>query len=86
MHAPASFLLLNGFQTVSLILTFFLAMLKFPEVQAKAQEELDRVVGTDRLPTFEDEPHLPYVGALVKEVFRWQQVAPFGGSTMCTDT
>ncbi|KZV77325.1 cytochrome P450 [Peniophora sp. CONT] len=63
--------------TVSLILTFFLAMLKFPEAQAKAQEELDRVVGTDRLPTFEDEPKLPYLGALVKEVFRWQQVAPF---------
>ena len=56
-------------------------MLKFPEAQAKAQEELDRVVGTDRLPTFDDEPKLPYLGALVKEVFRWQQVAPFGRST-----
>ena len=63
---------------MSLILTFFLAMLKFPEAQTKAQEEIDRVIGTDRLPTFEDEPKLPYVAAMVKEVFRWQQVAPFG--------
>jgi cytochrome P450 len=59
-------------------LTFFLAMLMNPEAQAKAQEEIDRVIGTDRLPTFDDEPKLPYVSALSKEVFRWQQVAPFG--------
>ncbi|KAI9453322.1 CyP450 monooxygenase [Lactarius psammicola] len=63
--------------TVSLILTFFLAMLMNPAAQAKAQEEIDRVIGTDRLPTFDDEPKLPFVSALSKEVFRWQQVAPF---------
>jgi len=56
-------------------LTFFLAMLMNPAAQTKAQEEIDRVIGTDRLPTFDDEPKLP---ALAKEVFRWQQVAPFG--------
>jgi hypothetical protein len=66
------------FQTVSILLTFFLAMLMNPEAQTKAQEEIDRVIGTDRLPTFDDEPKLPYVTALAKEVFRWQQVAPFG--------
>ncbi len=53
-------------------------MLMNPDAQTKAQEEIDRVVGTDRLPTFDDEPNLPYVSALSKEVFRWQQVAPFG--------
>jgi hypothetical protein len=53
-------------------------MLKNPEAQSKAQEEIDRVIGIDRLPSFEDEARLPYVAALVKEVFRWQQVAPFG--------
>ena len=53
-------------------------MLKNPEAQRKAQEEIDRVIGSDRLPNFEDEPRLPYEGALVKEVFRWHQVAPFG--------
>lgn len=53
-------------------------MLMNPAAQDKAQEEIDRVIGTDRLPTFDDEPKLPYVSALAKEVFRWQQVAPFG--------
>ena len=53
-------------------------MLMNPDAQAKAQEEIDRVIGTDRLPTFDDESKLPYVSALSKEVFRWQQVAPFG--------
>jgi hypothetical protein len=69
------------FQTVSLLLTFFLAMLMNPDAQTKAQEEIDRVIGTDRLPTFDDESKLPYVSALSKEVFRWQQVAPFGMSS-----
>jgi len=63
--------------TVSILLTFFLAMLMNPDAQTKAQEEIDRVIGTDRLPTFDDESKLPYVSALSKEVFRWQQVAPF---------
>ncbi|KAN0133387.1 Cytochrome P450 [Lactarius tabidus] len=63
--------------TVSIILTFFLAMLMNPAAQDQAQEEIDRVIGTDRLPTFDDESKLPFVSALSKEVFRWQQVAPF---------
>jgi hypothetical protein len=63
---------------VSILLTFFLAMLMNPDAQDKAQEEIGRVIGTDRLPTFDDEPKLPFVSALSKEVFRWQQVAPFG--------
>ena len=53
-------------------------MLMNPDAQTKAQEEIDRVIGTDRLPTFDDESKLPYVSALSKEVVRWQQVAPFG--------
>lgn len=50
--------------------TFFLAMIMFPEVQRKAQEHLDRVVGTDRLPDFSDESSLPYITAMMKEVLR----------------
>lgn len=63
--------------TVSVMATFFLAMTMYPEIQRKAQEELDRIVGTDRLPDFSDEPSLPYTSAVMKEVLRWQQVAPF---------
>lgn len=54
-------------------------MTLFPEVQKRAKEEIDAVVGSDRLPSFADRPNLPYVEALVKEVFRWNPVAPLGG-------
>jgi cytochrome P450 len=53
-------------------------MVLYPQVQAKAQEELDRVVGSVRLPTFEGRSNLPYVNALVLEVMRWHTVAPTG--------
>ena len=50
----------------------------YPEVQRRAQEEIDRVVGTDRLPGFEDRDNLPYVDAVVKEVLRWHPIGPMG--------
>jgi len=53
-----------------------------PEVQRKAQAEIDRVIGGDRFPTLADQPSLPYVEALVKEVFRWNPVAPLGKFTV----
>jgi cytochrome P450 len=62
--------------TVSTILSFFLAMLVYPDVQAKAQAEIDSVVGKDRLPEFEDAPRLPYVQAVMNECYRWLPVAP----------
>ena len=45
-------------------------MLLYPEIQRKAQAEVDRVIGRGRLPDFSDEPSLPYVTELVKEVLR----------------
>ncbi|KAJ7470933.1 cytochrome P450 [Mycena latifolia] len=64
--------------TVASIEIFLLAMLLFPTVQKKAQEELDAVVGQSRTPGFEDYDTLPYVQALVKEVTRWRCIAPTG--------
>ncbi|EUC59551.1 cytochrome P450 family oxidoreductase [Rhizoctonia solani AG-3 Rhs1AP] len=64
--------------TVSAISTFFIAMLHYPEVQKAAQAEIDRVVGSDRLPSFTDHDSLPYVEAIYKEVLRWQPLAPIG--------
>ncbi len=55
---------------------FFLAMLSYPEVQKRAQEELDAVVGPDRLPTLNDRPSLPYIEAMLCECFRWRPVLP----------
>lgn len=57
---------------------FMLLMALYPEAQAKAQEEIDRVVGRHRLPNFEDRDSLPYVVALMKEVLRWHPVSPLG--------
>ncbi|KZP27823.1 cytochrome P450 [Athelia psychrophila] len=62
--------------TVSTLATFFLAMMKYPEVQAKAQRELDSVLGFGQLPDFGDEDSLPYITAMVKECLRWEVVSP----------
>lgn len=64
--------------TVSAICSFYLAMALYPEVQKKAQAEIDEVVGSERLPSFADRDRLPYVEALIKEVLRWNPVAPLG--------
>ncbi|CAL1703205.1 unnamed protein product [Somion occarium] len=55
---------------------FFYAMLTHPDVQKKAQAELDRVVGPSRLPITSDLPNLPYVEAILKELLRWRPVTP----------
>jgi cytochrome P450 len=64
--------------TSSTLYGFIQAMLLFPEVQKKAQVELDRVVGPSRLPSFEDENSLQYIRACVKESLRWMPTAVTG--------
>ena len=56
------------------------AMLHFPETMQKAQAELDRVVGPDRLPRFEDRDSLAYLQALINETLRWRPIAVLGGT------
>lgn len=60
------------------IYSFFLAMLLHPDAMRKAQQELDTVVGNDRLPSFADRDDLPYINALVLEVLRWHTIGPNG--------
>ncbi|KAJ6573872.1 cytochrome P450 [Mycena vulgaris] len=62
--------------TSSFTQSLVLALVAFPEVQRKAQAELDRVVGTDRTPKYEDLDQLPYIKAIVNEVHRWRPNAP----------
>lgn len=64
--------------TVSTLETFFLEMIRHPNVQRRAQEELDRVVGDERLPTFSDRPSLPYIEAIIRELLRVYPVIPLG--------
>jgi hypothetical protein len=63
--------------TYSTLLGFVQAMLLFPEVAKRAQEEIDRVCG-GRFPTLEDEAQLKYVRGCVKESMRWMPTAVMG--------
>ena len=49
-----------------------------PDIQKRAQAELDEVVGPDRLPTFDDRVNLPYIEALCKELLRHNCPVPAG--------
>ncbi|RDW76895.1 cytochrome P450 [Aspergillus mulundensis] len=56
-----------------------------PHATRKASEELERVIGPDRLPCFEDLARLPYLAAFIKEVQRWRPVAPLGAPRSVTE-
>ncbi|TFY58716.1 hypothetical protein EVJ58_g6245 [Rhodofomes roseus] len=61
-----------GTDTTKCVLqSFILAMVLHPEVYKQAQDEMDRVVGHDRLPTLEDRDSLPYLECIQKETYRW---------------
>lgn len=64
--------------TVAAVISYFLAAVKYPSFQKRAQEELDRVVGRGRLPEFSDKPDLPYLDAVMRECLRWLPVLPTG--------
>ena len=50
--------------------TFLQSMLLYPHVFKKAQDEMDMIVGRDRLPNIDDRPSLPYLECVLKEVVR----------------
>lgn len=61
----------GGADTTSAFLqTLVLALVNFPDIQVRAQEELDSVIGGERSPQFEDIERLPYIQAVIKEVGR----------------
>ena len=57
---------------------FLLLMANRPEAQARVHEEIDRVVGRDRLAGADDRKNLPYTFACVAESMRYRTIAPFG--------
>ena len=71
-------LFVAGAETTSTTLQWAVAYLAHnPDVQERAQKELDEVVGRNRVPTLEDRDHLPYMESLIAEVQRCGNVAPF---------
>ena len=55
-----------------------LAMVRNPDVVKQAQEEIDQVIGRDRMPTLEDRESLPYINCILKETLRWNPPTPLG--------
>ncbi|KAI0033190.1 cytochrome P450 [Vararia minispora EC-137] len=68
----------NLLQVTATLRAFILHMVLNPAVQVEAQKELDRVVGRERVPDFDDRPNLPYVDAVLMEVLRWAPTTPLG--------
>ncbi|KAJ7348867.1 cytochrome P450 [Mycena albidolilacea] len=65
--------------TVSAATTFFFAMMMYPAIQNRAQAEVDAFLAAEnRLPTLHDQAAFPYLGCVIKEVFRWAPATPIG--------
>ena len=62
------------------MLTLLIACMVHPDAQQRARDEIDSVVGRERLPSFEDRPGLPFVDAMTKEALRWRPLTPLGVS------
>ncbi|KAI1839346.1 hypothetical protein JX266_014443, partial [Neoarthrinium moseri] len=67
----ATSFMVGGVETTAAVMQWFCALIpSYPEIQRRAQSELDRVVGRSRLPGMEDEKSLPFCRAIIKEVER----------------
>jgi len=64
--------------TITFVSHFILAIIRHPEALAKAQKEIDSVVGNERLPNFGDRSSLPYIESLMSECLRWAAPVPLG--------
>ncbi|KAG9029268.1 hypothetical protein FRB95_005542 [Tulasnella sp. JGI-2019a] len=63
--------------TTATLSTFILAMLLYPDIQSRAQSEIDRVIG-NRLPSLSNKDSTPYLNAVLTELVRWRPPVPIG--------
>ncbi len=79
MCATASDLFMAGTETTSTALRWgLLHLMSRPDIQTRVQQELDSVVGRDRLPSVSDKPNLPYTMATLMELQRIGNILPLG--------
>ncbi|KAH7904937.1 cytochrome P450 [Hygrophoropsis aurantiaca] len=64
--------------TANVITTLIMVAACHPEAQARVQQEIDMVVGRDKLPSFDDQDSLPQLQAFVQEALRWRPITPIG--------
>ncbi|KAN0084392.1 Cytochrome P450 [Tylopilus felleus] len=75
-QAAATGFIVCGEQSNAVILLFLLMTAMNPEVQKKAQAQIDAVVGRNRLPMIEDRSSLPYIDAVLRETLRYTPIVP----------
>ncbi|KAF6755378.1 cytochrome P450 [Ephemerocybe angulata] len=63
-------------QSLAAAMSAILHLAIHPGARKRAQEEIDEVVGCNRLPDFGDRPRLVYISAFLKEVFRMHPSFP----------
>ncbi|KAF9531625.1 cytochrome P450, partial [Crepidotus variabilis] len=61
-------------RTYATVLTFIMVMALHPEKQKLVHAEMDRVLGTGRMPHIQDRNDLPYLDAVIKETARWHPI------------
>ncbi|KAI0270485.1 cytochrome P450 [Gloeopeniophorella convolvens] len=84
-NAAASVYAAGAETTISTLSSFFLMLLLYPDVQRRAQAEIDNALGRARLPTFATRAALPYVEAVCRELLRWRLVLPLGVAHATTE-
>jgi len=73
------------FTVAGMIHNFWLMMTVHPAWQARVREEIDRVVGSDRIVDMADSPNLPVLRAVIRECLRWKPPAPLGVPHLVTE-